>query len=166
MSRLTATEVLVAFGLATLGVAGVLYFMPSTRRRLLSVEALAQLTVSDVASKLGLSNVPGGKERQNLAKLKARVIDPVQRAYPDVIVTSAFRSPEVNRAVGGVSSSHHMTGEAADLFSPSMGAEELAGRIRALGIAYDQLIWYPEKGHVHVSYREGENRGQFFRNRG
>jgi hypothetical protein len=78
-------------------------------------------------------------------------------------IGSGFRSPALNKAVGGVGNSHHMNGQAADLCID--GDIEKGKRwfnyIR-LHLPFDQLIWeHNSKGSywVHVSFRsDGKNR--------
>jgi hypothetical protein len=81
-------------------------------------------------------------------------LEPLQRAVGrPIVVNSAFRSYEVNRAVGGVSSSQHLTGEAADIKVIGMTNVELATAIYRLRLPVDQLIIEgPPSGWVHVSY--------------
>lgn len=73
-------------------------------------------------------------------------------------IHSAYRSPEVNRAVGGAPSSQHMRGEAVDFSVSGMGVREVFGVLRASGLPFDQLI--EEAGTwVHVSFT-AKPRGQ------
>lgn len=70
-----------------------------------------------------------------------------------IIVNSAYRSPEVNKAVGGTSSSQHLKLEAVDFVCPKFGsayevAKELAQKVGELN--YDQLIY--EQTWVHISF--------------
>ncbi|HET6497248.1 MAG TPA: D-Ala-D-Ala carboxypeptidase family metallohydrolase, partial [Thermoleophilia bacterium] len=92
------------------------------------------------------------------------VLEPIREAVArPVRVTSGYRSPAVNAAVGGSSRSQHSKGEAADIKVDGMAAPELRNAIVAAGVPFDQLIWYaPERGgHVHVSYAIGRTqRGQ------
>ena len=75
-----------------------------------------------------------------------------------IIVSSGYRSPELNKSVGGSKTSNHMDGRAVDFVCPSFGTPsdivaELRPHIKALGI--DQLIL--EYGRwVHVGLREYE----------
>ncbi|MDT9597657.1 D-Ala-D-Ala carboxypeptidase family metallohydrolase [Sphingosinicella rhizophila] len=70
-----------------------------------------------------------------------------------IIVTSGWRSPVRNKAVGGSRTSGHMTGWAADFQRPGWDARRLFDLVKSLGkrglVTYDQLIGYP--AHVHLS---------------
>jgi zinc D-Ala-D-Ala carboxypeptidase len=73
-----------------------------------------------------------------------------------VIVTSGYRSPPVNRAVGGVTSSDHTQGHAADIIAPSYGsatrvAQLLAPLVSVLGIGQIILEGVRGKQWVHLS---------------
>lgn len=99
-------------------------------------------------------NEPGSEQLVALTRLCCLVLQPLRDAVGAVRITSGYRSPTVNRAVGGASSSQHIKGEAADIKVSGMTAPELRDKIVALGLPFDQLVWYaPERGgHVHVSY--------------
>ncbi|MDR1848113.1 MAG: peptidase M15 [Bacteroidales bacterium] len=113
----------------------------------------------------GLKNEPNEIELQRLEYLINEVLDPVREALGmPITVTSGFRTQEVNKKVGGVVTSQHCRGEAADLVCNDNA--KLYTTIKRLG-KYDQLIW--EKGNdqqpawVHVSYKFGINRKQELR---
>jgi hypothetical protein len=71
-------------------------------------------------------------------------------------VTSWYRSPAHNAAVGGVTNSQHELGEAADLEFPLISLRELASRVQSnldAGSAppFGQVIFYPDTGETHIS---------------
>lgn len=68
-----------------------------------------------------------------------------------IIVTSGYRSPFVNKIVGGSPSSAHMSGHAVDFICPGFGSpRECAEAIRDSSVLFDQLIW--EESWVHLSF--------------
>ena len=79
-----------------------------------------------------------------------------------VVISSGYRSEEVNKAVGGVKRSQHLRGEAADIHVEN--TEQLIVIMHFImdNCDFDQLIWEKNKAGtqwVHVSYkREGGNR--------
>ena len=119
----------------------------------------------------GLKNVPNEKQEENLRALVEKVLDRVREKIKEpIIVTSGFRSVEVNKKVGGVRNSQHLLGCAADITLKDRNKNaRLFQVIKDMcdnkEIVFDQLIW--ERGNkkyplwVHVSYVEnGKNRKQ------
>lgn len=120
---------------------------------------LLEFTRSAAADRLRVDNTPTPKALDNL-KRTAQMLERV-RAHlggAPIIITSGYRGPAVNQAVGGVTSSDHLSGEAADIVVPQYGtpyavAKALAPHIDALGIG--QII-YEVSGQsrwVHLSTR-------------
>lgn len=129
---------------------------------------LKELTASDTARRMGIDNTPTPEVAAKLTKLVEAVLDPLRERYGyPIMVSSGYRCPRLNKAVGGAETSQHVSGEAVDLYvSSARDRAQLFAMIYYL-LPYDQLIW--EKGTdeapewVHVSYREGKNRGQCLR---
>ena len=116
---------------------------------------ISELTRSSTAQSHHIDNTPTPEIRAKLETLITNCLDPIRRIYGrPIIVSSGYRSPELNALVGGVSNSQHTKGEAADLVPASGGS--LAGIFRAAVQFgnFDQLI-IEQKGSskwVHVSY--------------
>lgn len=77
-------------------------------------------------------------------------------------ISSGYRGPALNKAVGGVSTSQHTKGEASDnnfregkIYKKPY---EVASKIKELGLEYDQMILY--NNFVHLSYSRANNRNQ------
>jgi uncharacterized protein YcbK (DUF882 family) len=105
----------------------------------------------------GLSNQPEDDAYANLCRLVEEVLDPLRNDLGQPVrVTSGYRSPQVNAAVGGSRTSRHMLGLAADIKVKRMESTALAERIEELReqgvLDYDQVIAYAASrgGHVHV----------------
>jgi hypothetical protein len=130
-----------------------------------------ELTASATAKAKGIRNNPGQTDIINLCALVHRVLQPLRDAMGQPIkIGSGFRSLALNMAVGGVSNSQHMKGEAADL---CIDGDIQKGKRWFEWIKthceFDQLIWEknPKTGNywVHVSYRaDGKNRKQVINN--
>lgn len=108
-----------------------------------------------VKTSTGLDNIPGELETENLKRLVTRILQPLRNAVSlPVVVSSGYRSPLVNRAIGGAASSQHTKGEAVDFSIPGMTNAEVIAKIRSLRLPYDQLIDEIENGKswIHVSY--------------
>ena len=117
---------------------------------------LSELLISQTASRMRLNNTPNESVKRNLKLVAEKVLQPTRDHYKKpVVVTSGYRSPAVNRAVGGSSSSQHMTGEAVDFTVPSVDNYSVALWIRD-NLKYDQLIleFYTggNSGWIHVGY--------------
>lgn len=116
---------------------------------------LAEFTKTDT----GLPNVPTAQDVNNLTYLVETVLDPLRRDIGPVIITSGFRSAQVNDAIpGAADNSQHMYGEAADIASPTLGADEIVAALRTLPV--DKVIKYYNSSHVHVSATPN-GRGEF-----
>ena len=75
-----------------------------------------ELIASSTAKRLGLDNTPSEEEKERLRQLAEEILQPIRDAWKSpIIVNSAYRSEEVNKAVGGVKNSQHRLGEAADI---------------------------------------------------
>ena len=131
---------------------------------------LAEMTKSQTALRLGLDNIPSQQEIKSLTTLCVEVLEPVRAEFErPVIISSGFRAPAVNAAIGSRSTSQHCKGEAADIEIP--GVDNFAV-YTWLGetVGFDQLIleFYtdgePMSGWVHVSYVSSDaNRGERLR---
>lgn len=127
-------------------------------QRLTAHFMLAELCNSQAAARQRLDNRPGPDQVKNLYRV-AEVLELVRALVGrPVSVSSGYRSPAVNRAVGGSKNSAHVKGLAADITVPGMTAKELAEKIRASTIEFDQLIY--EGTWVHIGLSEGKPRHQ------
>lgn len=110
--------------------------------------------------------------RDSIKELVDTVIQPLRDAWgKPLAINSGYRCPEVNKAVGGVPTSGHSKGEAADVCPFGRNGHgdietvrQLAITARDLGLPFDQMILYPS--FVHLSHRRnGAQRGQILYNR-
>lgn len=78
--------------------------------------SIYELSRSATAARLGIDNTPTTAVKKNLEKLINEVLDPLREAWgAPIIVTSGYRSPKLNKAVGGSKTSQHVLGQAADI---------------------------------------------------
>lgn len=119
-----------------------------------------ELSYSRVAVEKGLQNEPTDEARLALEELVKRLLQPLRIAYGGPIaITSGYRSPQLNRIVGGVPSSQHVKGEAADCYVPD--AATLLEVLKNNTFPFDQAILYRKKNFLHLSLRrKGTNRRQ------
>lgn len=120
--------------------------------------SLAEFTRSAKAQSLRIENTPAPEVVPRLlatAHMLQRIRD---RLGKPIIITSGYRCPALNKAVGGVTSSDHQSGQAADIVAPGFGtphalAAWIAPRVAEFGVG--QLILEGVKGKqwVHLSTR-------------
>jgi zinc D-Ala-D-Ala carboxypeptidase len=119
--------------------------------------SLSELTKSESASRLGLDNDPTQEIISSLQALVNHILQPVRDKFGPVVVTSGYRSPDVNKAIGGSTTSDHCKGQAADFEVLGKDNRELAIWI-AENMQFTQLIleFYkpgvPDSGWVHCSF--------------
>lgn len=144
---------------------------------------IAELCKSARAQELKIDNTPTPGIRQNLERLVANILDPLREAWGGPIdVTSGYRCPVVNKAVGGVGNSQHTTGQAADIRIYSRDKDgkyvrdkagnlivdraanrKLFQKIQEMGLPFDQLIDESNFSWVHVSYDPNRMRRQILK---
>ena len=117
---------------------------------------------------MGIDNTPTPIAVANLTALVDAVLDPLRERYGyPVHVSSGYRCPRVNAAVGGKRTSQHVNGEAADIYVANKRDKSMLFSMIYYLLPFDQLIW--ERGNdeapawIHVSYREGNNRRECLR---
>lgn len=110
--------------------------------------------------------------RDSIKELVDTVIQPLRDAWEKPLaINSGYRCPEVNQAVGGVPTSQHTKGEAADVCPFGRNGSgnidiirQLAQKASELKLPFDQMILYPT--FVHLSHKKnGIQRGQILYNK-
>lgn len=118
---------------------------------------LREAITSQTAERKGLSNTPSQATIETMKITAGKVFQPVRDHFGKPIrVSSFYRSPAVNAAVGGSKTSQHRTGEAIDMQGTNgLKNSEIFNYIRK-NLDFDQLIWEygtaKEPAWVHVSY--------------
>lgn len=112
---------------------------------------LEEMTLSQIAERHGLDNTPPAEVLEHLRATASRMEGVRTLLGHPILVSSGYRSPEVNKAVGGVPTSAHVQGWAVDFICPAFGTtREICNAIRASGMAVDQVI--QEHTWVHASW--------------
>ncbi len=118
---------------------------------------LWELTRSGTAIRLRIENRPSPVHIRRLRALCTAVLEPLRARFGAIRVTSGYRCEALNRAVGGVETSQHLLGEAADIHVASRGEALRMMRFIADRLPFDQLIlersYRSGAGWIHVSYR-------------
>jgi hypothetical protein len=118
---------------------------------------LAALVRSDTATRLAIPNRPPIAILRNLRRL-ARGLDRVRRLLGHPLeISSGYRSPALNREVGGSPRSRHQSGLAADFACRPYGTPfQISARLVRARIPFDQLIYeygdHADGGWVHISF--------------
>jgi putative chitinase len=113
--------------------------------------SLEDFTISSKALSMGVRNDPTPAHLENLKHLAERM-EAVRALFNrPVEITSAYRNPQVNAAVGGVPTSAHALGHAADFHVDGLNDLDVAKGVRDSGLKFDQLI-YEKSRCVHVSF--------------
>lgn len=141
---------------------------------------IGELIQSSTANRLGIDNNPTPTVRVHLTET-ITLLESIRAEWeeycaehslgtPAIRISSGYRSPELNKAVGGVKNSAHVEGYAADL-QPVNGKQAefekfFANDFSKMGYAYDQIIIEKSKTArwVHVGYKraDGKQRRQCF----
>lgn len=112
----------------------------------------------------GIANIPTKEVIDNIQKLVDNVLQPLRELYgKPIIITSGYRSPKVNKAVGGSTTSGHMLGTAADITAGHRHLNEKLYNIIRDNFEFRQLIDEYNFQWVHIEYREGDNKGQLLK---
>ena len=142
---------------------------------------IGELCASKVAQEKGIDNTPPAVVRVHLTET-ITLLEAIRAEWakycleynlgtPSLIVSSGYRSPELNKAVGGVKNSAHVAGYAADIV-PANGKQDnfehfMSEVFAKKGYAYDQIIIERSKSSrwVHVGYKkaDGSQRRQCFK---
>jgi len=104
----------------------------------------------DLCKKFFLTNY----DKMNISLGVEMIFDPWRLSHKEnsIFILSGKRSPELNEAVGGSANSDHLTANAIDIRTKGMSAEELFCSLMPYYNYVRQLILYPEKQFVHVSW--------------
>ena len=119
-----------------------------------------ELIASDVAAKRKIDNTPSWTVVAHLQELTEKILEPLRAAWgSSIIVNSGYRCDALNKAVGGVSTSAHRLGYAADLF-PGNGKIDDFGKFARdwlvnNKVKFDQIIFEVKNKQrwVNVSLR-------------
>lgn len=124
---------------------------------------LEEATHSQTATRLGIDNVPVDVETLERVRQAAEQMEIVRSLLRDepIKVSSWYRSPALNTAVGSGATSAHLLGLAVDFICPGFGtplqiARHLAEHSRGTPLRYDQIIC--EGTWIHVGFLGRERR--------
>lgn len=134
-------------------------FIIIKKRKKMKYFSIKELCRSEDAEKHGIDNTPSEEAKINMENLIVEVLDPCREKYgKPITVNSGYRSRQLNAKVGGVDTSDHLTGEAADITGGSVAENRKIFKILVENGKFDQIIWEKGGQWVHVSWRGDASR--------
>lgn len=130
---------------------------------------LGELTRSEGAKRAGITNMPTAEHIENMKKLATNIFQPIREHFAvPILISSGYRSKELNTKIGGSSTSQHSSGEAIDIDMDGSSSGVTNKKVFEFikdNLEFDQLIWeFGSKNNpdwVHVSYEStGRQRKQ------
>ena len=121
----------------------------------------AEIEHSNTAKRLDISNEMSEKHLEHMQRLIDNLIQPMRDAIGPIRVTSGYRSPSLNRAIGGSSRSQHSKGMAADIQfvrENEMDNKVIFDTILEIELDFDQMINEFDYSWIHISYNKKKNR--------
>lgn len=130
---------------------------------------LSEFTKSSTAEAHGIDNTPSLEVVSNLQYLCREVLEPLREWMNEpIIISSGYRCPKLNKAVGGVSKSQHLTGEACDIHLPSKDIGRRYAEFILDNCRFDQMLFETDSNGtswLHVSIKQnGKNRQTYIPN--
>ena len=127
--------------------------------------SIAEFLRSDASEKYQVSNIPSDEELlavlNNINALVNNVLDPLRAMIGrPIIIVSGYRRERINELIGGSKTSQHLTGKAADIHVQGYTPQQMDIVYQTIQMCYDfdQLIFYPSKNIIHVSWNGDKNR--------
>jgi len=123
----------------------------------------AEIEHSNTAKRLDISNEMSDKHLENMQRVIDNLIQPMRDAIGPIRISSGYRSPKLNKAIGGSSRSQHSKGEALDLQfweKGKMNNRVIYDWVLESGVEFDQMINEFDFSWIHISLKSRENRNQ------
>jgi len=124
---------------------------------------LSEITRSNAAKRLGIDNGPNKEHLRSIQRIITNLVQPMREALGPIRISSGYRNPALNRAIGGSNKSQHCKGEALDLQFWNDGKisnKEIYDWVLESGIEFDQMINEFDFAWIHISLIKEGNRKQ------
>ena len=121
----------------------------------------AEIEHSNTAKRLGIKNEMSEKHLKNMQVLLDKLIQPMRDAIGPIRISSGYRSPQLNQAIGGSTRSQHSKGQALDVqfwSGGKMNNKIIYDWILESGIEFDQMINEFDFAWIHISMKDSKNR--------
>ena len=122
---------------------------------------LSEFTRSNTAKRKGIDNNPTEEHLHNILDLTTNILQPLRDCLGSIRISSGYRSPRLNRSIGGSKKSQHCKGQAADLQyweNGRMNNEKIYNTILSKNIEFDQMINEFNFSWIHISFSKDKNR--------
>jgi hypothetical protein len=123
----------------------------------------AEIEHSNTAKRLDIKNEMSEKHLEHMQGLIDNLIQPMRDAIGPIRVTSGYRSPQLNRAIGGSRTSQHCKGQALDIqywSGGKMNNKIIYDWVLESDIEFDQMINEFDYAWIHISLKKNSNRRQ------
>lgn len=127
--------------------------------------SISEFLKSNIAERYQISNMPSDEELlmvlTNINALVDNILDPLRaKIGRPIVITSGYRSEKVNNLICGSKISQHLLGQAADFYVKGYTPQQMSIVYQTIQMCYDfdQLIFYPPKNIIHVSWVGNKNR--------
>lgn len=135
-----------------------LYLASAKKEQISTHFTLYDVSHSNTAIAKGIDNRPSPDIVANAKNLILNVLEPLRNHFnKPVIVNCMYRCPELNKVIGGVKNSQHVSGKAADIVVRGINLKDAFEYIKK-NLIFDQVIY--EGSWIHVSFVTGHNRKQ------
>ena len=123
----------------------------------------AEIEHSNTAKRLGIKNEMSEEHLENMQRLIDKLIQPMRSSLGPIRISSGYRSPQLNQAIGGSTRSQHSKAQALDLQywkKGKMDNEVIYKWVLKSDLEFDQMINEFDFSWIHISFVEGKNRKQ------
>ena len=129
---------------------------------------LEEMYKSNTATRKGINNMPDEKATNNLIDLCYSILQPIRTRWGDpIVVSSGYRCPKLNKAVGGSATSQNKTGEAADIHTLSDNRDwnkrlfdMIVKMVQSGEIVVGQLIDEHNYDWIHISLPNSKHKNE------
>lgn len=122
-----------------------------------------EMIQSNTAKARGIENIPDWDDIYRLQKLIETILDPLREWYGSPItVTSGYRCEALNKAVGGVPTSFHRYGYAADITAGSKTENEKLFNYIKDNLPFTELGWEGNGTWLHVAWTGSNDKEIFY----
>lgn len=122
-----------------------------------------EMVQSNTAKARGIENIPDWDDIYRLQRLIETILDPLREWYgKPIIVNSAYRCEALNKAVGGVSTSLHQYGYAADITAGNKTENEKLFNYIKDNLPFTEMGWEGNGTWIHVAWNGNNDKEIFY----